>query len=201
MSEENIEGLVSRLRAGDTEALAAYADAHRPQLMRALERKVGSGLRRKLDLEDILQETLARAVKDLPRVDFGEQAPLGWLMHVMDRQIVDLHRYHFAAQKRNAAQEVSVDRPSASGSRAGFADLLVASMTSPSEAVSRDVRLMRVYQAMEQLSEDMRQAIRWRYLESLSSQEIAKRLGKSDVATRVLLSRAVRKLQSAVDAA
>ncbi len=111
-----------------------------------------------------------------------------------------MHRYHFEAQKRDAGREVSANQPIAGNqdSQKGFEDLLIASMTSPSAAVSRDMRLVRVYQALDKLSDDMRKAIRWKYLENLPSQEIANKLGKSDAATRVLLSRAVRKLQSAL---
>ena len=191
-----MENLIERIRQHDAAALAEYVESNKQKLLGALERKVGSGLRRKLDLEDILQETLARALKDLASMDFGEQDPSGWLYQVMDRQIVDLHRFHFGAQKRDAAREVSADAPMSSEGNA-FADMLIASMTSPSAAVSRDIRLQRVYQAMSTLSEEMQQAIRLRYLENRSSQEIAKTLGKSDVATRVLLSRAIKKLQSA----
>jgi RNA polymerase sigma-70 factor (ECF subfamily) len=193
------DGLEEKIRAGDAQALAEFATLHRAQLMRALERKVGSGLRKKLDLEDILQEVLARGVKDLGKVDFDGQDPLGWLYRLMDRQIVDLHRYHFAAQKRDAAREVSANQALSGGDQShGFAELLVASMTSPSAAVSRDMRLARVHEALEKLSAEMRDAVRWRYLENLPTPVIAQRLGKSDVATRVLLSRAVRKLQKSL---
>ncbi len=197
MSDANTTELEARVRAGDADALAELVVLNKSRLMAALERKVGAGLRRRLDLEDILQESLARAVKDLPCVEFAGQDPIGWFYQVMDRQIVDLHRYHFEAQKRDAGREVSADQPVAGASEdRGFADLLIASMTSPSAAVSRDMRLLRVYNALDTLSEDMRNAIRWRYLDNLPSQDIAKKLGKSDVATRVLLSRAIRKLQS-----
>lgn len=199
MSNSSSNDLQTRIRGGDAEALAEFAEQHKPKLMSALERKVGSGLRSKLDLEDILQETLTRAVKDLPQMNFDGGDPLGWLYQVMDRQIVDLHRYHFEAKKRDAGREVSANRPIGGDSEnRGFADLLIASMTSPSAAVSRDFRMMRVYSALEKLSEEMQNAIRWRYLDNLPSQEIATRLGKSDVATRVLLSRAIRKLQNSL---
>lgn len=192
------EELLLRVRRGDAVALAELIELNRFKLMAALERKVGAGLRSKLELEDIFQEVATRAVKDVSEVDFAEHDPVGWLYHVMDRQIIDLHRFHFEAQKRNAAREVSADQPLGGGEQRGLADWLVASMTSPSAAVSRDFRLQRVYQALERLSEDMRQAIQWRYLDNLSSQEIATRLGKTDVATRVLLSRALRKLKQAL---
>lgn len=196
--EPDLNELEKRIRTGDSEALAEFLTHQKPKLMRALERKVGAGLRRKLDLEDIYQEVLTRAVKDLPSLDFKGQDPLGWVFQVMDRQIVDLHRYHFEAQKRDAGREVSANAPLSKSDEEpkGFADLLVASMTTPSAAMSRDMKMVRIYEAMEQLSEDMKNAIRWRYLENMSSQKIAERLGKSDAATRVLLSRAIRKLQA-----
>lgn len=198
--ETTIDEVVSRVRDGDTTALAQLLEVKRESLLSALERKVGPGLRRKLELEDILQEVTARAVKDLPNVEFEGQDPMGWIYQVMDRQIVDLHRFHFEAKKRDAGREVSADRASPSGDQdaKGFADLLIASMTSPSAAVSRDMRLVRVYEAMDKLSDDMKNAIRWRYLENLPSQEIAERIGRTDAATRVLLSRAIRKLQDAL---
>jgi RNA polymerase sigma-70 factor (ECF subfamily) len=199
MSEALTRDLEQRVRDHDCVALAELVELQRGKLMVALERKVGAGLRRRLDLEDILQEIVTRAVRDLPHVDFGDQSPIGWLYQVMDRQIVDLHRYHFEAKKRDAGREISADRPLGDSDSGGaFANLLIASMTTPSAAVSRDFKMVRIYTALEGLSEEMRNAIRWRYLDSLPSQEIAMRLGKTDVATRVLLSRAIRKLKDAL---
>ena len=200
MVDDARASLEARVRNGDPEALGELIEANRSRLMSALDRKVGAGLRRKLDLDDIFQEVVARSFKDLAKVDFGDQDPMGWLYQIMDRQIIDLHRFHFDAKKRDASREVSADQPVSNhdGNDRGFADLLIASMTSPSAVVSRDMRLMRVYEALNRLSDDMQNAIRWRYLDNLTSQEVAKRLGKSDVATRVLLSRAIRKLQGAL---
>lgn len=196
-----MDPLLKKVTEGDGDALATWMDQNRKALLRTLERKVGAGLRRKMELEDILQEVTARAVRDVSQVDFGEQDPQGWIYQVMDRQIVDLHRYHFEAKKRDAKREVSADAPVASseGKQQGLANLLIASMTSPSAAVSRDMRLLRVYNALEALPEEQRNAIRWRYLENLPSQKIAEKLGKTDAATRVLLSRAIRKLQTQLD--
>lgn len=191
--------LERRIRSGDQDALADYCQQQREKLLAALERKVGPGLRRKLELEDILQETVARALRDFGKIEFGDMDPLGWIYKVMDRQIVDLHRFHFEAQKREATREVSADAPVGGGDvDKNFADLLVASMTTPSAALSRDIKLSRVYEAMQSLSEDMRTAVRLRFLENLPSQKIAEKIGKSDAATRVLISRGIRKLQMAV---
>jgi RNA polymerase sigma-70 factor (ECF subfamily) len=48
--------------------------------------------------------------------------------------------------------------------------------------------------ALDTLPEPEREALRLRYLVGLPSKEIAKKLGKSDGATRVMISRALGKL-------
>ena len=73
-------------------------------------------------------------------------------------------------------------------------NMLVKSMTTPSAAFSRNAREARLYQALEQLKEDQRDAIRLRYLENRPSKEIAEQLGKSDAAVRVMLTRTMKQL-------
>jgi RNA polymerase sigma factor (sigma-70 family) len=55
-------------------------------------------------------------------------------------------------------------------------------------------------QALDKLNDHEREALRMRYLEDLPSKEIAKRLGRTDGAVRVLLTRSKQKLaQAGVD--
>ena len=49
--------------------------------------------------------------------------------------------------------------------------------------------------ALETLPADQQEALRLRYLRGLPSKEIALRLGKSDGAIRVMLSRGIARLQ------
>jgi RNA polymerase sigma-70 factor (ECF subfamily) len=120
-----------------------------------------------------------------------------WFLQILTHTIVDAHRHHFGAQKRDAAREFSVDAnlPNQNDQAGQLADLLAASITSPSQAFSQQVRLSRMQEALNELPEEARQAIHWRFMESLSSQEIAARLNKSDGAVRVLLSRTLKKLE------
>ena len=71
-----------------------------------------------------------------------------------------------------------------------------ASMTTPSRAFSRNAREACLQQALAQLPDEQREALRLRYVESLPSKEIAARLGKTDAAVRVMLTRSLKKLQS-----
>ena len=77
--------------------------------------------------------------------------------------------------------------------------MLVASMTTPSAAFSRNVREARLQEALAGLPDELREALRLRYVENLPSKEIADRLGKSDAAVRVMLSRGLRRLQATLE--
>ncbi len=90
----------------------------------------------------------------------------------------------------------SIDKPAAPDeSRGGVIDLLAASMTTASQIFSRNVRQGRLSEALASLPEDQREALRLRYVEGLPSKQIAERLGKTDGAVRVMLTRSLNKLQ------
>jgi RNA polymerase sigma-70 factor (ECF subfamily) len=146
--------------------------------------------------DDVFQETSAEAVRALPGAGISERDPFSWLCQIAERKIIDLHRRFFDAQKRDAGREVPLGGPSnAESQQVGLINMLVASMTTPSQAFSRNAREARLAEAIEALPEEQRQAIRLRYVENLPSKEIAERLGKSDAAVRVMLTRSLKKLQ------
>ncbi len=189
--------LEGRVREGDLEALAAYCEDHRRQLGAFIDRRLGAALKRKVEVDDVLQETFAEAVRAASNTDLKSRDLFGWLCQIAEHRIVDLHRFHFDAQKRDAGREVSLQgaaSPQESG-EAGIIHLLALSMTTPSQAFSRNVREMRMHEALAGLPDDMRQALRMRYVENLPSKEIAVRLGRTDAAVRVMLTRSLKKLQ------
>ncbi|MFM8415404.1 MAG: sigma-70 family RNA polymerase sigma factor [Planctomycetota bacterium] len=185
----------------DREAVAAYVEAQRPRLLAFIASRMAAGLRQRLDPDDIVQEVSLAAVRPAGADGGPPRDPFGWLCHVAEQRIIDAHRRHFGAAKRDAGREVSIDAPlpGADGDDAGrLASLLAVSMTTPSQVLSRDAREYRLAQAIEALPEEQRIAIRMRYVDGLATKVIAERMGKSDVAVRVMLSRTVQKLQQVV---
>ncbi len=193
MSAEE-DPLIDRIRARDDRALAEYLTARRPQLLAFIERRLGAMLRRKVEPEDLLQETSAEAIRSLPTIELGDREVFSWLCQVAERRIIDAHRKFVASQKRDAGREIPI-HASADSSQRGLVDLLVASMTTASQAFSRDQKQIRLLSAMEQLPPEQREALRLRYVDGLPSKEIAERLGKSDGAVRVMLTRSLARLQ------
>jgi RNA polymerase sigma-70 factor (subfamily 1) len=187
--------LLGRLRAGDVQALAEYLEARKPQLTAFVERSLGPALRGKVEPADVLQETAVAALHALPRAELAGRDPFGWLCQIAEQRIIDLHRRFFGAQKRAAGRETPLDAPAGPAGERQLIDLLVISMTTPSMAVIRDERQRKLMEALAALPEESRTALRLRYVENLPSKEIAERLGKTDGAVRVLLTRTLGRLQ------
>ena len=192
-AESHDTKLVARLRSGDEAALAEFVEANRPALLGFLHARIGAHLAKKVEAEDILQDASLEAIRSLDKAPLETWDPLHWLFQICERKIIDAHRRHFASQKRDASREASL--PDGTEAGGGLANLLAASMTTPSAAFSRDQRQLRVLAALDTLPEDQREALRLRYLVGLPSKEIAQKLGKTDGAVRVMLSRSLGKLQ------
>ena len=181
-------------RFQNSDELAAFIESHRPQLLGYIQHNLGPALRRKLEPEDILQEVTVAAIASPGQFEVPGRDPFKLLCQLAEQRIIDAHRHHVAAQKRTANREVSMERPQQS-QPFGFVDVLIASMTSPSQAFSRDQREFRLQAAIGSLPDDQREALRLRYVEGLPTKDVAEQLGKSDGAIRVLLSRTLARLQ------
>ena len=191
------QSLIERITQGDENAMAEYLQYRRVDLLAVILSKMGPALRSKIEVDDIFQEVATQACKHMQELDFTAQSPFGWLCELAQRRIVDADR-RFSAQKRARHHEVAI-HGSGDQSQIGFANLLVASITSPSHAFSRKQKEFRLLEALAQLSEEQQASIKMRYAEGLSNKEIAQRIGKSDGATRVLLTRALQKLKTIVE--
>jgi len=188
------DDVLSRIGNGDADAVSALLEDHRLRLQSYIERQMGSALRRKVEPDDVYQEVAIYAMRAMPTANLSIDRVFGWLCQIAQQRIVDAHRKLVGAQKRAADREVSLADP-ADSRRAAIIDLLVVSMTTPTQAIARDQRHHQLQMALAQLPEEGREALRLRYVDNLPSKEIAVRLGKSDGAVRVLLTRSLRKLQ------
>jgi len=187
--------LVARVRQKDPDALVAFIESRRPQLLAFIERSLSDALRRKVEAADILQELSINAVGSLAEIELGDRDPFSWLCQLAERRIIDAHRHFFGAQKRAAGKERMLEARGGDSQQAGFIELLVSSMTTPSRAFSRNQKELKVLVALESLPAEARDALRMRYVDGLPSKEIAQKLGKTDGATRVLLTRSLGRLQ------
>ncbi|QDT53636.1 ECF RNA polymerase sigma factor SigD [Caulifigura coniformis] len=165
-----------------------------PQLLAYINRQLGSRLKQKVEAEDILQEATIDAVRRVAEFEQLQREPFGWLCQIAEHRLIDAHRRFFQSQKRAGEREMSIDADRADDG-GKFADLLAVSMTTASQALSRNQKEFQLQVALQELPEETREVLRLRYVDGLQTKEIAERLGKTDGAIRVLLTRSVQKLQ------
>ena len=189
MSSESQPGIES------AEHLSLFIESHRKQLLSFVDRNLGPAVRSRIEPEDIVQETMVSALAALDQFQVAGRDPFRLLCQIAEQRIIDSHRHHVAAQKRSTTKEVSADAPISGTDGFGFADLLVASMTSPSQAFSRNQKEIALQQALAELNDEQREVLRLRFVENLPTKEIADRIGKTDGAVRVMLTRTVAHLQ------
>jgi len=190
------------IREGNVDSLAEFLDTNRKPLIAFISRRLGDALRSKVEVDDIFQEVSAEAIRSLTPEFPGEREPFSWLCHLSERKIVDAHRHHFEAKKRDAGKERVLDGGPKKGGDGGggLVNMLVKSMTTPSAAFSRNAREARLHEAIGQLSDDQQAAIRMKYIENKPSKEIAEAIGKSDAAVRVMLTRTMKQLHEILGA-
>lgn len=160
-------------RAGDPRAQAAA-------LYELHARAVLGYLCARLPTLDDAEDTLAEVfLAVLAECAAGQTPGIGWLLTVARRRVADFYRRRHATQALTTATaarlEVSGDGPEDAALRA----------EAVREALAR----------VAALPDDQRDALALRFAAGLRAPQIAVILGKSDEATRALLSRALRRLR------
>tara|TARA_R110002049_G_scaffold2750_2_gene21532 strand:+ start:341432 stop:342082 length:651 start_codon:yes stop_codon:yes gene_type:complete len=198
--DDSDSDLIERVKSRDTEALAEFIQQNRDRLTGFIRSITGDHLLSVVELDDLVQEVSTAALTGLETAPLQQYEPMQWLQQIARRRVVDAHRFHFDAKRRDAGRKQSIHSASgASSSGQGLEALLAASMTSPSAAMSRDVRMSRMQEAIAGLPEEQREIIRMRYAEGMPTKKIAEKVGKTDVAVRVLLSRSMRQLEKQLE--
>ena len=200
MNSPDDSPLVQQVKNRDPESLAMFIEQNRGQLAGFIRSITSDRLLSVVELDDLIQDVAATALTSLETAPLDEYEPFQWLQQIARRRVVDAHRFHFDAKRRDAGRQQSIHAQNEGGSDApGLEQLLAASMTSPSAAMSQDIRLVRMQQAIGELSEEQRTVVRMRYVDGLTSKKIAEAIGKTDVAIRVLLSRSMRQLEKLLE--
>lgn len=123
-SEAQPEGqapLLNWVRAaqeGDSAALEALFERYRTNLQRVARTRLGNS-RQSLEVSDVLQTTLRRAVRSLKTLQpASHQAVDAWFLQILDRAILDHHRQRQAQRRGGGRATASLDQSSA-GTTAG----------------------------------------------------------------------------------
>ncbi|CAN5636038.1 sigma-70 family RNA polymerase sigma factor [soil metagenome] len=150
------------------------------------QRLLGHTFRGKLDLSGVVQKTLAEATHQ-PDSSQDRDLRLAWIQVAFRNNLVDEIRRITTARRNVLREESLLDLNHES-------EPIVAD-PSPDSILIHTEQLVRMISFLAELPTDQREAIRLRYLETCSVEEVAQRINKSRAAVAGLLRRGMAKLR------
>jgi RNA polymerase sigma-70 factor (ECF subfamily) len=190
--------LIERARAGDKDALNDVFTRHRARLKRMVEMRLDWRLQARFDASDVVQEAHLEITERLEEHLKNPTIPLFlWMRLVVGERLLKLQRQHLGAQMRDVSREVSLYRqPLPAASSAALVAQLLGKHTSPTQAVVRAERMLRVQEAINSLDPIDREVLSLRHFEDLTREETAQSLGIEEGAAAKRYIRALKRLKS-----
>ena len=179
---------VARARAGDSDAFRVLVERHSRSIFRLAYRMTGN----EQDAEDVVQESLLRAYKQLGK--FDDRASFGtWLYRISTNCSLDLVR----ARKRRG--EHLTPATDANGEAEDASLALPASGPTPERAALSGEVAHHIGAAMNELSSTERTAFVLRHFEGMRIEEVSRVLECQPGAAKHSVFRAVQKLRRALE--
>ncbi len=178
LDRSSSEQLLRQAQEGDRAAFEHLVEIYRPRLEALVRLKLGSELRGRVEVDDIIQETLVGAYDSIDTLRSPDaSAFFRWLAGIANHVIFNEARHH---QRRPTVP---------------YESKATASDPSPSKGLRRDERFERLEEALDSLSPDHREVVLLVRIEGLSLAEVAERMKRTQGAVAQLLWRALKSLR------
>jgi RNA polymerase sigma-70 factor, ECF subfamily len=171
--------LVRRAKDGDAQAFADLYECHLSQVFRYFYYRLGH----REDAEDLTEQTFLKAWQAIGGYDYRGAPFAAWIFRIAHNLLVD-HR-----RRRSPTEELDEEIE--------IADLA----DGPEEVVAQRLKALELGQALRQLSEVEQSVVALRFIHGLEHRTVARIVGKSEVATRSIQSRALSRLGRILSAA
>lgn len=172
--------LAKRMLRGDERAISEFCSQYIPKLFRF----ACSRMPNEHEVDDVVQVVMANAARRIETYR-GEATLLTWLCQICRREISK----HLAARARH--QKV-VSLTEDDDAATAVENLPASSADQPDTATRRVEAITEVQEVLDQLPDHYAQALELKYIDGLSSKEIAARFDIADEAAQSLLARARR---------
>ena len=192
-------GLVAKATAGDRAAIQQLLLLHHDRLVAAITKKVPADLRGVLAASDVCQEAYIAVFRQITSFQpHNERAFHRWLLTIAERKLVDAIRTLRAAKRGGGTHGKLGQVDAVASSVIELLDVVAVNERTPSRSAAHREMVLAVQNALGELKEDYREALRLHYIESLSVAETAERMGRSDGAVLMLCNRGLRRLAEVI---
>jgi RNA polymerase sigma-70 factor (ECF subfamily) len=187
--------LVARAKNGDAVALNDLFKRYNQLMVEVARRRIGPRLRLKEDPDDLAQTTFREATRDFQNYEYrGEGSLVRWLIQILQNKIRDKAEF-YAASKRDSSRERAMEGPRDPGTDSTPTIEPPSPDLSVTMQVSRGESYVHLRAALEELSDEHRQAITLVFFEGRPLREAGEIMGgRSEDAVRMMLRRAETRL-------
>lgn len=194
-TDERFQTLIRRAHNADREAIGELLEQYRDHLRAVARRRLGSLLNQRMEISDVVQQTLIEAHHNFRQISGAQHRELqAWLRRILQCNIANAIRDHLYTKKRALTLERSTGVDSEGGAGRD-AEMLPGKTVTPSVEASRIEQSLLLLDQLDRLPTDQAAAVRMRYLECRSISEIADELGRSKTAAAGLVKRGMEKLR------
>lgn len=192
-TKPRIDELLSRAKKGSQDAINDLLAICCTPLRRLIESRLDNKIQRRVDANDVLQETLIDINRRLPEYLKTQAMPFQmWVRQIARDRLIDAHRRHRTSARRSIDREHVAEETGSSGDRKRHdpCDSLETYDDPQDDDTSRVLN-----QAIARLSEQDCEIIVMRNFERLSNKDIARAMGLTEPAVSMRYTRATRRLR------
>lgn len=188
----DLRDLVTKASAGDAPAVEALLASYLPRLRAFVRVRTNALIRQHESCSDLVQSVCREVLQGAGTFDYrGDAAFRAWLFRTALNKILDRQAF-LTEQKRDVRREAATDGRGVLGD-------VASREPSPSEIAAAAELQQRMEAAFDLLPEEYREVIALSRIVGLSHVEIGQQLGRSEGASRMLLSRALAAYADAMD--
>jgi len=170
--------LVNKTKNGDAGAFAQIYDQFADRIFRFIKMKVQN----QPQAEDILQDTFIKAWGGIARLESKDLNFSAWLYRIAQNSVNDYYRKMYRMPEAVELNE-NID---------------IAATTSLPQELQRQNDIVEIKEALQYLPAAYRQVLELRFIQDFTISESAHILNKTNLATRLLQHRALKKLRETV---
>jgi RNA polymerase sigma-70 factor (ECF subfamily) len=170
----DIHDILTRAKEGDSEAFGLLYKEYYVPIFRYIHLRTKS----REQTEDLVQDVFLKIYKTIGSIDPTVSSPIGYFYAIARNTLIDHWR-------KKSTGTVSDDELMGELPDPGLGAL---------DAASQKERASLLYECLDELTEDQREVISLRFIQELSTAEIAAQLGKKETAIRQMQVRGLRSL-------
>ena len=197
--DDSLDDLVSRAQQGEVAARDDLLQRHLPSLRAFIRLQLGHGVRSRETSLDLVQSVCREALEGFEAFEYrGPDSFRNWLLKSAQNKIRDRGRF-WGRERRSSQREAGSVAQLLDGDEEGALLGQLRTFCTPSRHASAREELARAEAAFRQLSPSHREVIVLARILALPHPDVAREMGRTPVATRTLLSRALARMATLLE--